>query len=319
MTAGRTTRTWVVILTLAALAALAAPLTAGAGTPAGADTRNGSALWSVNWEVGDCYEQADVDADLVDFTTQVPCDQPHVVQSVAGAKLPKSLAAWTRSELLTTNRRALEQFAAKTCAPARALQTLYPDQAKTLTKLLAKHDVDEFLPPAFGRAGWALSDQESWDVGTKVLVCVFDFNPLPWSPPVGDLRAVATTDPLPNLRICQDITEVSTDFARCDGAHDAESLIWVGLPLKGQPADVMTWDDSDWAPFDKVCADFGKAIVGGSPAGIVFRADTDPSLQPDQGRRFFNCRTYPEDETKAFAAGQIMAGAGNVTVEFTDT
>ncbi len=71
--------------------------------------------------------------------------------------------------------------------------------------------------------------------------------------------------------------------------------------------------------FDEVCAEFAAVLVGAKRTDLLYRADTDAALAPVDGKRLFNCRTYPEDETAAFPAGVIATGLGKTKVKFAKT
>jgi len=80
-------------------------------------------------------------------------------QIVGGAELPAALASVPLATLVDTKSAVRPQvvaFAAETCSPANDVKSIYPKQAAKLSALFAKHNIDEFVPPAAGQMGWAL-------------------------------------------------------------------------------------------------------------------------------------------------------------------
>jgi len=279
---------------------------------------------SPTWKVGDCYATADVDHDEVDLTTKVACTKEHDVQVLAGAKLPSPLGKAEYADLVTpgrSDRIDLVDFATETCTSAAVARSLYPKQAKALVQLFEKHDVEEWVAPVAGRMGWVLPDEASYDAGAKALLCIFEPDGAVTGTTAGDIRKVATSDPLKTLRLCFDFnaTNTGTEFRSCDEVHDGESLIWIPLPVTGKPRDVSTWGDAEWAPLDDVCAEFATVLIGAKRADLKFNVDTDPTLGTNNGKRYFNCRTYPLDEAAAFPAGFIATGAGKAKIKFAKT
>jgi hypothetical protein len=313
----RPTRTLIVAAIVAAVSATAVVGFGSADAVAGAKK-------APKWSVGDCYRDADVDADEVDLSSKVPCAKKHAVQVIGGAPLPASFASVPLSALKSTTsaaRGALVVLARLTCSPSATARNLYPKAAAALSKLFLQHDVDEWMVPAAGRLGWVLPDEESFSAGATALLCIFEPDPSVTGTSAGDVRKISTDDPLATLRLCYDFLPDNSgaDTKRCDKVHDAESLIWLGLPLNGQPDDVTTWSDANWAPFDEVCADFADVVVGATRADLRVRADTDPTTRATNGRRFFNCRVYPESETAAFPAGVTATALGKAKVKFAKT
>ena len=303
-----------VSLVVVALLVAAASLTAIAGA---------AAATAPTWKIGDCFSDAQVDFDSVTLASAVPCTKEHEVQVVGGADLPAALASQPLSALVDLHSAVRPQvvaFAAETCSPSNDVKSIYPKQAAALSALFEKHDIEEFVVPAAGQMGWALTDAASFDAGTKAMLCVFHPNPSANSgSTAGDIRKISTRDPLATLRLCSDFNDTGSEYQRCDKVHDIESLIWVKLPLSGQPADPNTWQDADWAPFDAVCAEFGAAVVGARRADFKFNSDTDPAGSVFDGSRMFNCRAYPKSDTAAIPANVILAGAGKAKIKLAKT
>ena len=189
------------------------------------------------------------------------------MQVIGGAAMPASLAAAGRTALVSSYssvRPALVAFAESTCAPPAVVGNLYPKIAKQMSNLLFTNDVTEWVPPAAGRTGWVLPDQASFDAGATDLLCIFEPNASITKSSAGDLRRISTKDPLATLRLCFDFSADNSraDYVSCAKAHDEESLIWISQDVSDRPADVSTWTDEDWAPYDEACVEFGKAVIG---------------------------------------------------------
>ena len=265
----------------------------------------------------------DAQVDQVTLSSAADCTKEHAAEIVGGATLPAALASSPVATLVDTKsavRSQLEAFAAETCSPAAVVKNVYPKQAAALAPLFAKDGVTDWTVPASGFLGWALPDAASYDAGTKALLCVFEPSTSAGSSTAGDIRRISTPTPVAN-RLCYDFTADNSASVHqsCAQTHDIEALMFLQMPLSGQPTDPNTWSPADWAPFDGACAQFGTAVVGAKRADFKFDSDTNPNQAPNNGTRVFTCRAYPTKDTAAIAANQILAGAGTAKIKLAKT
>jgi hypothetical protein len=276
------------------------------------------------WEIGDCLATGDIEARSVDLASTVACSEEHVAQIVGGATVPDALRSLSRSELFATSgsdRAKLDAFVDKTCAPTAVLRNLYPKKtAKAIAKLLDRNDitlVDEWVIPAAGRFEIVLPDEASYNAGAHAVLCVFDPDPSFSGSSAGDVRDVATGDPLDTLRICFNRTgSTGTDLATCGEDHDSEGLLWLELPVADLPDAVADWPDYAWDDFDQICRDVGDLVVGASRDDLAYRADTDGELPPVGGKRFIYCEATPAADGARLPAGVSVAGLGRQELTF---
>jgi hypothetical protein len=295
------------------LAALAATFGGAASDPAGAaKSETGS------WKAGDCFAQADVDADEVTLASKVPCSKPHEVQVLTGAALPASLAKAgidTLTDHASSEHAQLVDFAERTCAPGSEAHAVYPKAAKKLDALLTEHDVAAWVPPAPGTMGWVLPDASSFTAGRTDLLCIFHSVDDPSNTTPGDVRALATDAALGGFRICFDFNaeNTGTEAASCADVHDVESLFWIEQPVAGHPDAITDWTDADYSTFDAACRDFGRALVGASRRDLKIRADAADTPASNHGTRLFDCTAYPRADDLRLPAGSVVgAGTGKI-------
>ena len=307
-------------LPIGALVSVTAIASAGA-----APTRAPEAT-APQWKVGDCFTDAQIDFDEVTLSSTVDCTKEHEAQIVGGATLPAALASAPLADLigLTSPTSALRQqvvaFANETCSPAAVIKNVYPKQAAKLAPLFDKNGVTDWTVPAPGRMSWALPDAASYDAGTKALLCVFEPSAAGIGTTAGDIRTISTPTPVAT-RLCFDFDAANTGTVHqsCAQTHDVESMLYIELPLSGQPTNPNAWRAADWAPFDAVCAQFAAAVVGAKRADFKFDSDTDPTRASSNGKRTFSCRAYPVKATTAIAANEVLAGAGTAKIKLAKT
>jgi hypothetical protein len=296
---GRRMLTGLCAIALAASGSLAAGGTAGA------------AAAKPTWAVGDCFAKADVDKDEVDLSSKVPCSKKHAVQIVGGGPLPASLVTAGRPALLTSGSPARAVLAAQTfvvCNAGNTVVNVYPKLGKKLQPLILSKNVVEFIPAVPGRGGWVLPDAESFAAGVTDLLCIFEPNPAEKGAQTSDVRKLESRKTLEGTRICRDFRadQTGVDRARCDKAHDQESLIYVDQLVAGRPARVQDWQDADWAPFDATCQEFAKVIIRATREELRVRADTDAAAPVNNGRRLIDCVVHPVDEKVKLPAGTLV-------------
>lgn len=314
-------RSTLVAVALAMVATTALALTTVTGAAA---AESGGKAKAPAWSVGDCYTRGDVDLDVVDLTSKVPCSKEHGLQVVGGAALPAALAAAGLDALTDRTsavRPQLLTFVRETCAPEEVVTNIYPKAtAKRLAALFTQRDVTDWMPPAAGQMGWVMPDPESFAAGATDLLCVHIANKAIHGTSAGDLRGISTNATLPDQRLCGRFRAdgLGSDGVQCDRVHDIESLLWVGLDVTGKPADPQTWTADDWTDLDDACEQFATAVIGARRTDIVVNADTDPTQDPIDGTRFFNCRAFPKVETKAFPANVILTALGRTKIPFTN-
>ena len=113
---------------------------------------------------------------------------------------------------------------------------------------------------------------------------------------------------------------VNIQGVSCDTVHDIESVMFMRADVSGKPADPATWTDEHWASLDAMCREFGAAVIGATRDDLTVNADILPqTTKRAEGTAFVNCRAYPSEKTDAFAAGQVVAGAGKSKIRFTPT
>jgi hypothetical protein len=299
------------VAALGATCAVAAFATAAAAKPAAG-----------SWKAGDCFADANVDADEVTLPSKVPCTKQHEVQVLVGAALPASLAKAGLSTLTddtSSEHAALREFAAKTCSPGATVAAVYPKAAHTLQSLMHGHDVPGWVPPAPGNMGWVLPERASFAAGHKDLLCVFHVAKDAVNTTPGDVRKLATGAALGGFRICFDFNadNTGTQAANCGDVHDVESLLWIEQPVAGHPDSVTDWTDADYGTFDAACQDFGQALVGADRKDLKIRADVGDTAASERGTRLFDCTVYPTADTQKLPAGSVV-GRGTAKIAFVD-
>lgn len=275
-----------------------------------------------SWKAGDCFANANVDADEVTLTSKVPCTKQHEVQVLEGAALPASLAKADLSTLTddsSSEHTALREFAAKTCSPGSTAAAVYPKVAHKLESLLREHDVPGWVPPAPGNMGWVLPESASFAAGHKDLLCIFHAAKDAVNTTPGDVRKLATSAALGGFRICFDFNadNTGTQAASCSDVHDVESLFWIEQPVAGHPDSVADWTEADYSTYDSACQDFGQTLVGAARKDLKIRADIGNTAVLARGTRLFDCTVYPTADNLRLPAGSVV-GRGKAKIAFVD-
>jgi len=287
---------------------------AWAGLPSGVRSAASS-----DWKVGDCYTGADVANDEVTLASRVPCTDVHAVQILAGAPLPKALAKVPYRELRDQQSKAYKALTAfstkEACTNIAVAKGIYPEKGAAIGKALERVKATEVVPGVVGsQTGFVLPDQAAFDAGAKDVLCVVGFSTDFVGTP-GDIRELETSATVANLRNCQDfpIDEVPAQPITCDGPHDFESLIFVGMSVAGQPKNPLDWKDRNWAKFDKACSAIAGVLIGGTHSEFQIRADTDPAQDIYKGMheskatsRLFQCKAQTPKEGEKFPAGTVV-------------
>lgn len=304
--------------TAALIAAAACTVAAAGAAAAPADTP--AAAKGPSWSVGDCFEKGDIEARSVDLTSDVGCDEEHVAQIVAGSTLPAGLRGLSRSELIASGPK-LAAFIDKTCASTPVLRNLYPKKtAKALGSLVADHGVtqlEQWTVPAAGRFDIVLPDETSYGAGTHAVLCVFVPDKSFTGSSAGDIRDVATGDPLDALRICFPAAgRDATNRVPCTEDHGAEDLLRMQLSVGRLPDSVDDWTDADWADFDDVCADVGELVVGANRDDLQYGARTNAEIPAVDGTRWIVCAAAPTADGARLPGGLSVARIGRQDIAF---
>ncbi len=217
-------------------------------------------------KVGECYAKADVDKDFLDTRSKVDCSEPHAVQVTHVGKLPGFIKNRAKVALGSTKSKLYADYVRagyRICTGANNAKGIWPQKGAAVAAALGKNDL-AFVPsssPPLGY-GWVLPDQAAWDKGVRSLICVANDGNKSWA---GNLRALETSDPLLDFRLCVDF---DGNFQPCAAPHDMEDLFaWqvTGFP-KGKEI-----TDEQYAPYDARCQVAATALIGAQRSDLRAR------------------------------------------------
>jgi len=232
-----------------------------------------AAAQSPVWKAGACFAKAEIQSDLVDLGSAVPCEQPHTVQTVGGAALPASFDKYSIAQLTdqkdTQLRAALTRFNDSICSGRQTAAGIWPEQGPAIAKVLTGLPATAsggVLPALITglTPGWVFPDPTSFNAGDRSMVCVI-YSPDPKkglgvakaNALKGDARQLGTSQTLPSMRDCS-IKEAKSErvvIVPCSKAHGDEVVVHY---LARLPADIDAMTDAQWVPYDAQC----KAIAG---------------------------------------------------------
>lgn len=235
------------------------------------------------WKAGACFAKAEIQNDLVDLRSAVPCERPHMVQTVGGAALPASFDKYSITQLRdqkdTTLRAALTRFNDNICSGRQTAAGIWPEQGPAIARVLTGLPATAsggVLPALITglTSGWVFPDPTSFDAGDRSMVCVI-YSPDPKKglgvakagALKGDARLLGTSQTLPSMRDCsiKDAKSGKVVIVPCSKAHGDEVVVHYLAQL---PVDIDAMTDAQWVPYDAQCKAIADILIGAKRSDV---------------------------------------------------
>lgn len=232
---------------------------------------------STAWKVGSCFATAEVENDLVDLSSDVPCANPHAVQVIGGTTLAPIFAQYSLAQLRdqkdTGLRAALAEFGHQICSGKVTAPGVWPKQGQAIAKVLtglAATTGGGVLPGLKQNLnfGWVFPDAAAFNAGDRSMICVI-YSPDPEKGAGvaaakglrGNAQLLGTTSTLPTMRSCSklDASGKNNIDVPCSKPHIDELIAHFVGKL---PVDVPNMTDAQWAPYDAQCKAIMDVLVG---------------------------------------------------------